>query len=73
AGERTPPRWRDDGDRARYRHPVGNRRGTGAGYLWTLARQPRINDDPYQRLVARAKKLGYDPSLLEKMPRPSGG
>jgi lipocalin len=52
---------------------VGNRRGTGAGYLWTLARQPRINDDPYQRLVARAKKLGYDPSLLEKMPRPSGG
>ncbi|MHC4955907.1 MAG: lipocalin family protein [Planctomycetota bacterium] len=45
----------------------------GRRYLWILARQPRIHDELYQRLVAQVKKLGYDPSLLEKMPQPSGG
>jgi len=40
-------------------------------YLWILARQPRMDDALYARLVTKVEELGYDPTLLEKMPQRS--
>lgn len=36
-------------------------------YLWILSRTPRISDDLYRRLVARADELGYDTAKLARM------
>ena len=38
-------------------------------YLWIMARQPAVAEQDYQRVVSVAKKLGYDASLIRKVPQ----
>ncbi|KAL3623951.1 hypothetical protein CASFOL_032767 [Castilleja foliolosa] len=38
-------------------------------YLWILSRQPRLDDEIYNELVEKAKKVGYDVSKLHKTPQ----
>lgn len=38
-------------------------------YLWIMARTPTIPAERYDALVARAKALGYDPALIQKVPQ----
>ena len=33
-------------------------------YLWSLSREPRLSDDLYSRILARASQQGYDVSRL---------
>jgi apolipoprotein D and lipocalin family protein len=40
-------------------------------YLWILAREPRIDDDRYQRLVQLARKFGYPVEHLIRDQRPA--
>ncbi len=35
-------------------------------YLWILARTPKVSEEKYNELVARAKELGFDTSKLLK-------
>ena len=37
-------------------------------YLWVLAREPRLPDADWQKIVARLPALGYDPSRLVRTP-----
>ena len=37
-------------------------------YLWVLARDPRLADADWQRIVARLPALGYDPARLVRTP-----
>lgn len=37
-------------------------------YLWILGREPKMEEATYQKLVSKAASLGYDISLLEKVP-----
>lgn len=38
-------------------------------YLWILSRTPQLEDSTYQRLVERARQLGYPVSDLIKARR----
>jgi apolipoprotein D and lipocalin family protein len=38
-------------------------------YLWILSRTPSLDDMVYNNLVQKARQLGYDVSLLEKVPQ----
>ena len=38
-------------------------------YLWIMARKPSVAEEDYQRVVAVAKSLGYDTSLIRKVPQ----
>ena len=38
-------------------------------YVWIMAREPSINDEEYQRIVAHVKSLGYDISQLKTVPQ----
>lgn len=38
-------------------------------YVWIMARSPVLAPDEYQRLVARVKRLGYDPAKLRPVPQ----
>lgn len=38
-------------------------------FLWILGREPAMDENTYQMLVARAEKLGYDISMLERVPQ----
>ena len=40
-------------------------------YLWILSRTPQLDDSTYQRLVERARQLGYPVSDLIKAKRPA--
>ena len=35
-------------------------------YLWVLSRTPTLPDDVYQRIVATAQSLGFDPQRLQR-------
>ena len=37
-------------------------------YMWVLARDPRLADADWQRIVARLPALGYDPARLVRTP-----
>jgi len=38
-------------------------------YVWIMARTPAIPQDDYDRLVALAASLGYDPAKIERVPQ----
>jgi len=38
-------------------------------YVWIMARMPQISSADYQALVTHIESLGYDPSLLVKVPQ----
>jgi apolipoprotein D and lipocalin family protein len=38
-------------------------------YVWLMARTPKISDADYQALVQKAERLGYDITLLRKVPQ----
>jgi len=38
-------------------------------YAWIMAREPRMDDALYQRLLARFDELGFDSSELKKVPQ----
>jgi apolipoprotein D and lipocalin family protein len=38
-------------------------------FLWIMARTPQIQDDDYERLVAFATSLGYDPAEIQRVPQ----
>lgn len=38
-------------------------------YLWIMARTPTLPPERYDALVARARALGYDTSLIQKVPQ----
>lgn len=38
-------------------------------YVWIMARTPELSDAQYEHLVAEVRKLGYDSSLLRKVPQ----
>ncbi|MGB1009898.1 MAG: lipocalin family protein [Thiolinea sp.] len=47
-------------------------------YIWIMARQPQLSDAEYQKLLETAATLGYDTSLIQKVPQqwnhtPKGG
>lgn len=42
---------------------------TARDYVWIMARQPAIDDQDYQRLVARVRELGYDTTKLRRVPQ----
>ena len=39
-------------------------------YLWLLARDPRMNDADYERIVDRLRARGFDPAKLLRNPPP---
>jgi apolipoprotein D and lipocalin family protein len=39
-------------------------------YLWLLAREPRMDDADYQRIVDRLQARGFDPAKLLRNPSP---
>ncbi len=41
-------------------------------YLWILSREPRLNDELYSQILARASQQGYDVARLVKTPHSSG-
>ncbi|MFH1428135.1 MAG: lipocalin family protein [Candidatus Margulisiibacteriota bacterium] len=41
--------------------------GSGRDYLWILSRTPVMDEALYNKLILRAKELGYDTSRLEKV------
>lgn len=38
-------------------------------YLWIMARTPKISHADYQALVQKTEDLGYDPTLIRKVPQ----
>jgi len=38
-------------------------------YLWILAREPKISDELYERIISEVVAKGYDPSRLERTPQ----
>lgn len=38
-------------------------------YFWYMARTPVVSEDDYQAMLARASKLGYDASRIERVPQ----
>lgn len=38
-------------------------------YIWIMARTPQISEADYQQLLQEAEKLGYDRSLIQKVPQ----
>lgn len=38
-------------------------------YVWIMARTPHLSEAEYGKLVSQVRKLGYDPSLLRKVPQ----
>jgi len=47
--------------------------GEGSGrYLWLLSRTPRPSDQVRDRIMTRARELGYDLSILRPTQQPSG-
>jgi apolipoprotein D and lipocalin family protein len=38
-------------------------------FVWIMARTPTISDADYDRLVAYAESIGYDISLLQRVPQ----
>lgn len=38
-------------------------------YVWIMARTPKISDTDYQALVQKTEDLGYDPTLIRKVPQ----
>ena len=42
---------------------------TKRDYLWIMARAPVLPDDQYAALVRKAEALGYDASLIRKVPQ----
>lgn len=38
-------------------------------YVWIMARTPELSDAQYENLVAEVRKLGYESSLLRKVPQ----
>ncbi|MGN6579606.1 MAG: lipocalin family protein [Bordetella sp.] len=38
-------------------------------YVWIMARTPQLSETEYQSLVSEVRKLGYDASLLRKVPQ----
>ena len=38
-------------------------------YAWVFAREPRMGDALYARLVARFATYGYDPARLKRIPQ----
>lgn len=39
-------------------------------YLWVLSRTPHLDDETYRRILATARRLGFDPSRLVRTPQP---
>lgn len=39
-------------------------------FLWILSRSPQMDADIFDRLVNKAKELGYEVSRIEKVPQP---
>lgn len=44
--------------------------GSSKDYLWILSRTPQLNAEIYQKLVLKAKTLGFDVSKLERVSQP---
>jgi len=45
-------------------------------YLWILSRSPQMDEQKYQRVLQKVRKLGYDPGKLQKTahtPKPEPG
>jgi apolipoprotein D and lipocalin family protein len=40
-------------------------------YVWLMARTPQISDTDYQALLQKTERLGYDLTLLRKVPQQS--
>ena len=38
-------------------------------YVWIMARNPRLSEADYQRLVSRVAALGYDTTQLRRVPQ----
>ena len=42
------------------------------GYVWIMAREPKISDARYAELVEKVRSFGYDIGKLQKVPQRSG-
>ena len=38
-------------------------------YVWIMARTPKLSEAEYENLESEVRKLGYEPSLLRKVPQ----
>jgi apolipoprotein D and lipocalin family protein len=38
-------------------------------FVWIMARTPQISDSDYQRLIDHAESIGYDTSMIQRVPQ----